>query len=101
MISVIASIALKPGTRAQFVEIFNANVPAVLAEQGCIEYFPAIDVESGLDAQSKDENMVTVIEKWESVEALHAHLEAPHMLQFRQDAGDMIEGLTLKILEKA
>lgn len=101
MISVIASIALKPGTRSQFVDVFNANVPAVLAEQGCIEYFPAIDVESGLDAQSKDENLVTVIEKWESVEALHAHLEAPHMLQFRQDAGEMIEGLTLKILEKA
>ena len=76
MISVIATISLKPGTRTDFLEIFNANVPAVLAEDGCVEYFPAIDVDAKLDAQSKDENAVIVIEKWESLEALHAHLKA-------------------------
>lgn len=100
MISVIATINLKPGTRAEFLKIFNANVPAVLAEDGCSEYFPAIDVDAELAAQSKDENAVVVIEKWKSVAALHAHLEAPHMLEFRKNAGDMIEGIALKILEK-
>ena len=100
MINVIATINLKPGKRAEFLKIFNANVPACLAEDGCIEYFPTIDVDAKLERQSKDENAVIVIEKWESVEALHAHLEAPHMLEFRENAGDMIEGITLKVLEK-
>ena len=101
MISVIATISLKPGTRTDFLEIFNANVPAVLAENGCVEYFPAIDVDAKLDAQSKDENAVIVIEKWESLEALHAHLKAPHMVEFREKAGEMMTGASLKILAKA
>jgi len=100
MINVIATIELKPGTRADFLKVFNANVPAVLAEDGCLEYFPAIDVDAKLERQSKDENAVVVIEKWESVEALHAHLAAPHMLEFRENAGDMIAGITLKVLEQ-
>lgn len=101
MINVIATITVKPGTREAFTKIFNDNVPAVLAEAGCIEYFPAVDVDAKLDAQSKDENAVVVIEKWESLEHLHAHLQAPHMIKFREDAGDMIAGMNLKVLEKA
>ena len=100
MISVIATISLKPGTRADFLKVFNANVPAVLAENGCAEYFPAIDVDAKLDAQSKDENAVVVIEKWESLDALHAHLQAPHMVEFREKAGEMIQGISLKVLEQ-
>ena len=100
MINVIATISLKPGTRAEFLKIFNANVPAVLAEDGCIEYAPTVDADSGLDAQVRNENAVVVIEKWETVASLHAHLEAPHMLEFRKNAGDMIEGLELKVLEQ-
>lgn len=100
MINVIATISIKPGTRENFLEVFNANVPAVLAEEGCIEYFPAIDADAKLDAQEKDENAVVVIEKWESVEHLHAHLAAPHMLTFRENASDMITGLSLKVLEQ-
>jgi quinol monooxygenase YgiN len=101
MINVIATIKLNPGTRDEFVKIFNANVPAVLAEDGCIEYVPSIDVDSGLDNQNKDENAVVVIEKWETLEHLHAHLTAPHMISFREKAGDMIAGLSLKILKQA
>ena len=76
MINVIATINIKPGKRDEFLKIFNANVPACLAEDGCIEYFPTIDADAKLERQSKDENAVVVIEKWVSVEALHAHLEA-------------------------
>jgi quinol monooxygenase YgiN len=101
MINVIATIEIKPGARPQFLALMNELVPTVLAEQGCVEYFPAVDVEANLDSQSKAENVVTMIEKWESLEALHAHLEAPHMNTFRENAADIIEGLTLKVLEKA
>ena len=100
MINVVATISLKPGTRAEFLKIFNANVPAVLAEDGCVEYVPTVDVDSGLEAQRKDEDSVVVIEKWETLAALHAHLEAPHMLEFRRNAGEMMEGVSLKVLQQ-
>lgn len=101
MIHVIASIGVKPGKRAEFIEIFKKNVPNVLAENGCVEYIPAIDTESGIDAQWKDETVVTVIEKWKTIEALHAHLEAPHMEQFHNDTTKLTEDVSLTILEDA
>ena len=100
MIHVIATIQLKPGTRVEFLEVFNANVPAVLAEDGCHGYVPTIDVEANLDPQQQDENSVVVVEAWESVDHLHAHLKAPHMLEFREKAGHMIEGLSLRVLQQ-
>jgi len=45
MIHVIAIITAKPGMREQILTHFRANIPAVLAEDGCIEYGPAIDAE--------------------------------------------------------
>ena len=43
MVHVVAVITAKPGLRAQVLEAFNANVPAVHAEDGCIEYGATID----------------------------------------------------------
>ena len=100
MINVLASVKIKPGTRDRFLAVFNENASAVLAEDGCIEYFPTVDADSTVQSQARDENVVTVIEKWESLEALNVHLKAPHMVAFREKAGDMIESLSLKILEK-
>ena len=101
MIHVIASIGVKPGKRAAFIEKFKTNVPNVLAEDGCIEYIPAIDAESGIEAQWVDETVVTVIEKWASLAALHAHLEAPHMKQFKNATAALVEDVSLTILENA
>ncbi len=100
MINVLATIKLKPGVRAEFLKHFNDNVPAVLAEDGCHEYFPAIDLDSGLDVQTLDADAVTVIEKWESVDALHAHLAAPHMAVYKEKVKDMVVSVSLKVLEK-
>lgn len=101
MIYVIASVKLKDGVHEKFLEIFKANIPAVLKEQGCIEYVPTIDVESGLPPQQLDSSVVTIVEKWESVEALHAHLAAPHMLDYREKTKDLVESVSLKILTAA
>ncbi|MBT8347297.1 MAG: antibiotic biosynthesis monooxygenase [Desulfofustis sp.] len=99
MIHVIASVSIRQGSRSEFLEIFKANVPNVLAEQGCIEYRPAVDVAAGLDPQVVDENLVTVIEKWESLDHLRAHLSAPHMLDYREKVSSMVEAVELKVLE--
>ena len=101
MIHVIASVSLQQGSRSEFLEIFKANVPNVLAEQGCIEYRPAVDVGAGLDPQVVDENMVTVIEKWESLDHLRNHLSAPHMLDYREKVSSMVQSVVLKVLKDA
>ena len=101
MINVIASIRIKTGSIPEFLKIFKDNVPAVRMEKGCIEYFPAVDIDSGMKPQILDENVVTVIEKWESLEALHNHSRAPHMLAYREKVRDIVEGVSLKILKEA
>jgi quinol monooxygenase YgiN len=101
MIQVIATIRVKEGQIAEFLEIFKANVPSVKAERGCLEYFPAVDLDAGLPPQSLDAQVVTIIEKWESLEALRDHLGAPHMLAYRKQTRDIVEHVTLKILEEA
>jgi quinol monooxygenase YgiN len=90
-----------PGGLQEFIAAFQANCPAVLAEDGCIDYYPTVDVPTDMDAQDTDSNVVTILEKWRDVPALQAHLQAPHMAKFREDAGHLIESLSLKILSKA
>lgn len=101
MIDVIATIRVKAGRRNEFLAKFKANVPAVLAEQGCIHYYPTVDADSGIAAQAADANSVTVVEQWQSLEALHAHLAAPHMAAYRETVKDIVEGVSLKVLTKA
>lgn len=101
MISVLASIKIKPECVSDFIEMFKDNVPAVRDEDGCIEYFPAVDIESDLPPQVLDSNMVTVIEKWRDLDALRAHLAAPHMVAYKEKTKDMVEGVALKVLQEA
>lgn len=100
MISVVASIRVKPGKLSDYLAILKANMPVVKKEKGCIEYVPAIDVDTKLPPQVLDKNCVTLLEKWESLEALHAHLGSPHMLAYREKVKDLVEGVTIKVLQE-
>ena len=101
MIHVIASIHIKSGRVADFIQIFNDNIPHVLEEKGCIEYVPTIDVPTGLPPQELSENVVTIVEKWASLDDLRAHLSAPHMLAYQKNVKGIVEKVVLKVLEKA
>ena len=98
MIHVLASIKVKPGKRNIFVEHIKSNIPNVIKEKGCMEYNPTIDVDYHIDNQTLDENMVTIIEKWENFETLKNHMQAPHMLSYRKNVKDLVEYTSLKIL---
>ena len=99
MIHVIASITLKDTQLESFIEIFKANIPNVMKENGCIEYSATVDVETDVAIQQTDQNVVTVIEKWESLSHLKAHFTAPHMLDYKYRVDDMVETVSLKILQ--
>ena len=91
MINVLASITVNPAHLEEFLEIFKANTPNVLAEDGCIEYGATVDYKTDKPNQVLDASLVTVIEKWESYEKLHAHFDAPHMMIYKENVKDMVE----------
>lgn len=102
MICVIATIETAAGRRDDLLTIFRGLVPQVRAEKGCIEYTPMIDTASGMAAQESIRgNVVTVVEKWESVAALEAHLKTPHMAEFRKQTEPLRLSLSLEILQPA
>jgi quinol monooxygenase YgiN len=102
MIIVLATIELHPGKRPQFLDEFSKIVSDVRAESGCHEYFPAVDTVSGLPVQGPArEDVVVVVEKWESVKALEAHLIAPHMMEYRPKVKDFVKKVQLQILSPA
>ncbi|MBW2251884.1 MAG: antibiotic biosynthesis monooxygenase [Deltaproteobacteria bacterium] len=100
MINVIASIHIKDGRLAEFIEIFKSNIPNVLEEKGCIEYIPNIDFSTGLPPQELNNNVVTIIEKWDSLEDLQAHLSAPHMLAYKEKVKDLVDKVSFKVLKE-
>jgi len=100
MIYVIATFTIKPNNRTKFLEIFKNIIPTVQNELGCIEYFPTIDINSGLSLQTIDENVVTIIEKWANLETLNNHIKSKHMQIFIEKITNIIENTTVKILQK-
>ena len=103
MIRVIATIQVKPGQRGAFLAALRANVPHVLAEPGCRDYTPMLDVASGLPPQVPlRPDVVTIVEAWDSLDALRVHLSGlPHMLRYREATQDQVAGVTLQVLQPA
>jgi quinol monooxygenase YgiN len=102
MIIVLATVELNPGKRDDFLREFRKIVPKVQAEQGCIEYFPAVDQASGLPVQSSlRDDVVVIIEKWASLPDLERHLIAPHMMEYRPKVKEFVKRVGLQILTPA
>lgn len=102
MIHVLAIITAKPGQRDAVLEAFRANIPAVRAEDGCIEYRPVIDAANAgaMQAPIGPDGFV-VIEKWESADALRAHAGAPHMKAYAAKTKEMLANRAIHVLEDA
>ncbi len=102
MIHVLAIITAKPGMRDRILEAFQANMPAVHAEKGCIEYGPAVDVDGAGGIQTKfGPDAFVVIEKWESMDALRAHAASPHMATYGARTKEMIASRVIHVLTPA
>ena len=99
MIHVIAILTAQPGQRAALLEAFAANVAAVRAEPGCIEYGAAVD--AGRTPAKFGPDAVIVIEKWDSPEALAAHAAAAHMVAFAAATKDLVASRAIHILQPA
>lgn len=100
-VHVIAVITAKPGKRDEVLANFKANVPAVLAEDGCIEYGATVDcAEAGFAAKMGDDAFV-VVEKWASLDALKAHAVAPHMKAYAEKNKDLLADRKVHVMSDA
>lgn len=102
IVHVVAVISAKPGMRGRILEAFQANVPAVKAEDGCIEYTAAVDADGVGPLQAKfGGDTFVVVEKWASLDALKAHAAAPHMKAYAAKTKDMIAERKIHVLTAA
>ncbi len=99
MVHVIALLTAKPGQREALLTAFRANMPAVHAEAGCIEYGPAVDAAGDYDKFGDD--TLVIIEKWETLEALRAHAVAPHMKAYAERTRDLVAKRAVHVLTPA
>jgi len=99
MVNVVAVITATPGKRAEVLEMFNANVPAVHAEDGCIEYGATVDTADVGPFQTKfGDDTFVVIEKWASLDALMAHAVAPHMKAYGAKTKELLADRVIHVL---
>jgi len=102
IVHVIAVITARPGRRAELLEAFQANVPNVHAEEGCIEYVATVDAEGAGDVQTRfGADTFVVVEKWASMDALKAHAAAPHMAAYAAKTKDLIASRVIHVLTPA
>ena len=102
IVHVLAVLTAKPGMRDTVLQAFQANVPSVLAEDGCIEYQAVVDFDGAGPMQVPvGSDSFVVVEKWQSMAALIAHSQAPHMKAYGKATADMMADRKIHILTGA
>ncbi len=102
LVHVLAVITAKSGKRAEVLANFNANVPAVHAEDGCIEYGAVIDcADASTFADAYGSDTFVVIEKWSSLDHLKAHAAAAHMKAYSEKNKDLLADRKVHVMSLA
>lgn len=103
MITVIAEIRTRPGVhhRQAVLDAFAKIIPTVLEEEGCFGYAPLIDHNAQVEFQTTAPDSVFMLEKWENVAHLEAHLQTQHMKDHSVAVKDDVLDVHIRILEDA
>jgi quinol monooxygenase YgiN len=100
-VHIIAVITAKPGKRDEVLGHFKANVPAVHAEDGCVEYGAVVDTPGVGFAKPYGPDTFVVIEKWASLDALKAHAASDHMKAYGAKTKDLLESRVIHVMSDA
>ncbi len=73
----------------------------MLEEEGCYGYAPLVDHNAQVAFQTTAPDSIFMVEKWESVAHLEAHLAAPHMKNHAAAVKDDVLDTHIRILEDA
>lgn len=83
MIGVVARNTIKADKVEEFLKLAGELSVETNKEDGCIEYI--------LMKDTKAENTFTFVEKWETMEHLEAHFEAPHFKRIVPQFAELVE----------
>jgi len=100
MVHVIVTMRIKEGQMQAFLSACEELRPQVLQEPGCLAYDYTRDAASPKGRKEPLEaDRITLIERWESMSALKAHLETPHMKAAGAKMSDMRSSTELRFTE--
>ncbi len=94
LLTVIAHMRAKPGREQDLRDALTALVEPTSREAGFVNY----DLHQGVE----DPRFFTFYENWLSGEHLDAHLRTPHLVEFANAMGDLLDeqGLTINRLRR-
>jgi quinol monooxygenase YgiN len=99
LIHVIAVITALPERRQHLLGEIHAVRPAVLAEEGCLEFSVACDAPDSAAAWVPyGPDAVVIIEKWRDRAALRAHATSAHMAVYASRAQPLIASRAVHVL---
>ena len=85
MIMVIVISELHEGRTEEFLRACQELRPLVLAEKGCLKYEHTLEIPFPLGSDNAiDADRVTLVEMWESDDALRAHAQVLHGKAFAE-----------------
>ena len=90
MIYVVATITAKPGKREALMIGAKPCIAATRKEQGCISYV--------LFHSISDPDTFNFVERWETREALAAHMDTPHLKAWRAVGADCVATRSVEII---
>ena len=102
MLTIVAEIRAYPNGlhKDKIIQAFKKITPTVLQEQGCYGYQLLVDAHVDVSYQSKDSDLIVMLEKWESIEHLNAHLQTAHMQAYQLEVKEHVADVKIRILEQ-
>ncbi|MDR1898961.1 MAG: antibiotic biosynthesis monooxygenase [Treponema sp.] len=100
MVHLVVTFLIKEGKMDDYLREVRKLRPLVLAEEGCVEYTFLRETKSGLNIQEAvNPNRLTLVEKWESPEALAVHGAASNLTDFNARVKDFLVSASARVLE--
>jgi quinol monooxygenase YgiN len=93
VIFVIARLTIKPGSEAALLAAYAPLHAATIQEPGCIAY--------ELHKALSTENTYVFVERWETREAIAAHMDMPHVKAWRVFGAEHVVARKLEIIHPA
>ncbi len=90
MIYVLATLTVHSEKRADFLENARTVIAETLKEKGCQSY--------DLTSSITEPNQFVFVERWESGEALAAHGDTPHLVEWRRLCKDYLESRKVEVI---
>ena len=89
-IVVLAKVYPKEGCKDTVIELSQDLIENTLAEEGNIDYQLL---------KSINDNTLTFIEKWQSLDALKEHMASEHFQLFGSETEDFVEKMDIQVID--